>query len=165
MTDDQTPGRRPPLPGELGPASLRSRALATIVDLALVLPTAAMTASLLGDAFAADVRAAVVVVLSAWPTLLTAVGTGRSVGKVVLRLDHVRPGDPPTAAPDPVTLGVRWGLKWLVPTAMVVLQPVPWTWALLWWLADGAPLLVGGRRALHDRIAGTRVWELVTRDP
>lgn len=149
----------------MAPASLRSRALATIVDLAIVVTIASATASLLGASVPTDVRAGIVVVLSAAPTLLATAGTGRSVGKVVMRLAHVRPQDHLATGPDLPAIGVRWGLKWLVPTAMVVLQPVPWTWALLWWLLDGAPLLLGDRRALHDRVARTRVWEPVTLEP
>lgn len=148
-------------PGELRLPGLRPRLLATLIDLAVAAVLGVGTVALLGDGPPVEVQVGILLFATAVPSVLVEVGTGRSLGKAALQLHHVRPGEP---RPDLMTFVVRWGLKWLVPTMLVVLVFVPWTWAVLLWMVDGLPLLRSDRRALHDLVAGTRVWELVTRE-
>lgn len=142
-------------------ASTRTRFLATVIDLALV-ATLAMGVLYVMGGVPVEVRAGLVLVATAVPTYLVEVSTGRSVGKLALQLRHRRP-EHPDEPPDLGTFLVRWGVKWFVPGMVALL--LPWTWAVVLWIVDGAPVLVGDRRALHDQLAGTRVWELVVDAP
>ncbi len=148
----------PARPGEVQRPRVRPRLLATLIDLVVAALLGVSTLLLVGDGAAVEVQAGVLLVATAVPTVLPEVATGRSLGKAALQLRHSRPGEP---APDMLAFVVRWGLKWLLPTMLVVLVATPWTWSLLLWAVDGVPVLRGDRRALHDRLAGTRVWELV----
>lgn len=149
------------MPGEVTLPRPRTRAIASLVDLVAVGLLALAAGSVLGGRPVEVVVGAALVATSV-PTYLLEVATGRSLGKALLQLRHTRPEEGPDARPDVGTFLVRWGVKWFVPAMLVVLAPLPWTWAVLWWVADGVPAVIGDRRALHDRVAGTRVWELVT---
>lgn len=141
-------------PGTLRRPELRFRVFATMIDLVAVLVPVLLLLPVLDDA-TQDVRLGVLLLLSGIPTFLVEVGVGRSLGKAALQMRHVRPGEPD---PDVAHFLPRWGVKWLVPAVLTAVGP--WTWAALWWVVDGAPALVGQRRALHDLVAGTRVWQV-----
>lgn len=155
----------PARPGEVAPATLRRRLVATLVDLVAAGLLAAGAVLLLDGLLGPDLLAGVALVATSVPTYLAEAATGRSLGKAALQLRHTTPqqqasGDGPHLA----AFFLRWAAKWLVPGLLALVGPAGWTWAGLLWVVDGAPVLLGRRRALHDLLAGTVVLEVVVTD-
>lgn len=155
----------PARPGEVATATLRRRLVATLVDLVAAGLLAAGALLLLDGLVATDVLAGVALAATSVPTYLAEAGTGRSLGKAALQLRHTTPQEHAAGeGPDLVAFFLRWGVKWLVPGLLTLVGPAGGTWAALLWAVDGAPALVGRRRAIHDLLTGTRVLEVVTTD-
>lgn len=141
---------------ELEPANPRDRLAATGVDLLLVLLAGSLTLTFT-DGVDPTLRLGLLLLAVGAPTYLPEGVLGRSPGKVGTGLRHA---DPATLAPGERPLSTaqtigRFVLKWLVPSALVVVGL--WLPAVVWWVGLYAPALGPSRRAAHDRLTRTRV--------
>ncbi len=141
---------------ELEPANPRDRLAATGVDLLLVLLAGSLVLTVTSGV-EPTVRLGLLLLAIGLPTYLPEGVAGRSLGKVLTGLHHARPARDTTAGP-PLSTGQaigRFVLKWLLPTALVVVGL--WLAAVVWWVALYAPALGPSRRAVHDRLTRTQV--------
>ena len=135
------------MPG-LEPANHRDRVAASGLDLLLVLLAGSLTLTVAAGA-GTELRLGLTMAAVGVPTMLVEGALGRSLGKAGLGLRHDHPDDTGHPLSLAQTAG-RFVLKWLLPTALLVVGL--WFAAVAWWVALYLPALGPTRRTAHDRL-------------
>lgn len=149
------------LPDEISLAPIKSRILASLIDLsigvlALLLATFTLSQSRGNALSILGVFVSIAIVLGVIVYQAVSLSsTGQTVGKMVMRLRVVNFSDASNPGFVKAVL-MRWWLPSLI-------YPIPYLgWAF--WFADGLLVFKKNRRCLHDLMASTMVVQLATNE-